>query len=112
MDKKQIDFLRKIYNRPMKVETLRRRCGIDIKTYHLEYRTLEMSDCFEVYDISKDFEGTAHITPKGREAVERYDRDFRDEARAEKAIKQSSIAIGASIVAVLISLASLIAQFI
>lgn len=101
MDKKQIDFLRKIYNRPMKVETLRRRCGIDIKTYHLEYRTLEMSDCFEVYDISKDFEGTAHITPKGREAVERYDRDFRDEARAEKAIKQSWIAIVLSFAALI-----------
>lgn len=101
MDKKQIDFLRKIYNRPMKVETLRRRCGIDIKTYHLEYRTLEMSDCFEVYDISKDFEGTAHITPKGREAVEIYDRDFRDEARAEKAIKQSWIAIVLSFAALI-----------
>ena len=101
MDKKQIDFLRKIYNRPMKVETLRRRCGIDIKTYHLEYRTLEMSDCFEVYDISKDFEGTAHITPKGHEAVERYDRDFRDEARAEKAIKQSWIAIVLSFAALI-----------
>ena len=101
MDKKQIDFLRKIYNRPMKDETLRRRCGIDIKTYHLEYRTLEMSDCFEVYDISKDFEGTAHITPKGREAVERYDRDFRDEARAEKAIKQSWIAIVLSFAALI-----------
>lgn len=101
MDKKQIEFLRKIYNHPMKVETLRRRCGIDIKTYHLEYRTLEMSDCFEVYDISKDFEGTAHITPKGREAVERYDRDFRDEARAEKAIKQSWIAIVLSFAALI-----------
>ena len=101
MDKKQIDFLRKIYNRPIKVETLRRRCGIDIKTYHLEYRTLEMSDCFEVYDISKDFEGTAHITPKGREDVERYDRDFRDEARAEKAIKQSWIAIVLSFAALI-----------
>lgn len=101
MDKKQIEFLRKIYNHPMKVETLRRRCGINIKTYHLEYRTLEMSDCFEVYDISKDFEGTAHITPKGREAVERYDRDFRDEARAEKAIKQSWIAIVLSFAALI-----------
>lgn len=101
MDKKQIEFLQKIYNHPMKVETLRRRCGIDIKTYHLEYRTLEMSDCFEVYDISKDFEGTAHITPKGREAVERYDRDFRDEARAEKAIKQSWIAIVLSFAALI-----------
>lgn len=110
MDKKQIEFLRKIYNHPMDVKKLRRKCGIDIDTYHREYCTLDMAYCFDVINRSanSDYEGLARITPKGREAVEIYDRDFRHEIRAEKAITQASVSIAVSIFAGIVSIVSLI----
>lgn len=66
MDKKQIEFLRNIYNGPMPVSQLRAKCNIDVDTYHREYRSVEMGQCFDVLDLSvdSDYEGTAYITPK------------------------------------------------